>query len=74
MPIDSESPVQISEIIDTVTGQADGRGYLGFIITYSNGRIDNKVLEYDRESYKKVYSRIERLQNACLKRYKSSVI
>ena len=70
MPIAPDTPVQISEIVDTRSAQADGHGYLGFIITYPDGRIENKVLEYDRESYERVQSRIQRIYLSALKHYK----
>ncbi len=59
MPINSDCRVQVSEIIDTVTDQTDGHGYLGFIITYPDGRIVNKILEYDQHNYQTILSQIE---------------
>lgn len=66
MPIDSHAQVQISEIIDTVTDQTDGHGYLGFIVTYPGGRIVNKVLEYNRDNHDQIHSRIVRMHRSTL--------
>mgnify|MGYP001432880089 CR=1 FL=1 len=69
MPIDPDTQVQISKIVDTGPVQSDGHGYLGFIITYPDGRIENKVLEYDRESFEKVHARIEKIYLNTRKHY-----
>lgn len=73
MPIDTDVPVQISEIIDSIPAQSDGHGYIGFIITYPDGRIVNRVLEYDTQTHERVHSKIQRMYQYALKQMNWSI-
>lgn len=60
MPKDSDIPVQISQIIDIPENRLAGHGYLGFIITYPDGRIVNKLMKYDQSNHELVRTRVQR--------------
>lgn len=59
--------VQVSKIINTVSDPFECTGCLGFIITYPDGRIENRILEYDKQSYDRVSDRIMQMYADILK-------
>lgn len=59
--------VQISRIINTVI--EPGCGFVGFIITYPDGRIENTVIDYQSDNYELIYSELLQLYNRVLSRY-----
>ncbi len=61
--------VQISDIINTVTDPDNGKGILGFVLTFSNGRMQNQVLDYGRDDYEFVMKEITKLYQQMKNRY-----
>ena len=61
--------VRISEVFDTLSDAKSGKGFWGFIITYPRGRIENRVLEYQKDSYEYVHQQIIALHKKLLSHY-----
>jgi len=61
--------VMVSEIIDTTLNSNDGSGYLGFIITFPDGRIENMILDYDRKSYDLIRDQIIQMRDETIHHY-----
>lgn len=61
--------VQISGIVDTITDSQKGKGMLGFVITFTDGRIKNQAIDYDQSNYREVALRIADLYQKAKIRY-----
>ena len=61
--------VQVSEIINTVSSTDSSAGYLGFIITYPDGHIENRILDYDVHSFGQVQIRIRSMHREACRLY-----
>ncbi len=62
MKKDAKTVIRVSDIFNKSSIQGDGSGYLGFVITYANGEIENKILDYDQMSFNDVKNRIKVLR------------
>jgi beta-lactam-binding protein with PASTA domain len=62
--------VKISSIIDTKPDAGNGRGMLGFVITFPDGRMQNKVMDYVKEDYDIVLKKINALHKKMVARYR----
>jgi len=66
----SEVKIRVSEVINEVSSSSEGTGYLGFIVTYPDGKIENKILDYDRDSYQNTKAKIAKLRQVYLSKLK----
>jgi hypothetical protein len=64
-----QDKVQVSEIINTTLESSTG--FLGFIITYPDGRIENMILDYNNISFEQVLTQIKRQRTDILKQFSS---
>ena len=63
MNSNSESKVQISDVYETDRDPDSGKGLMGFVITFPDGRIENLVLDYDTEDHDETLRRITQMRN-----------
>lgn len=54
----NNNKASVSPIIDTKTDLLTGKGMLGFVVTYSDGMVQNKVLDYTPENYEQVHRKV----------------
>jgi len=55
--------------MDTLSDQSKGTGYLGFIITYSDGHIENRLMDYNRENHDLVRDKIRWMHDKTLRQH-----
>ncbi|MDY0150953.1 MAG: hypothetical protein RBS43_01615 [Candidatus Cloacimonas sp.] len=63
---------QISGIIDTITDSESGKGMLGFVITFPNGKMQNQAIEYEQSNYQEVASKIAELHKIAEIQYQTT--
>lgn len=56
----------VSDIFQTECDPRSGKGLMGFVITYPDGRIENRVLSYDSETHDENYFRISEIRKGVL--------
>ncbi|MDP2172399.1 MAG: hypothetical protein Q8M98_06325 [Candidatus Cloacimonadaceae bacterium] len=67
-----QQKVQISGIVDTITDPESGKGMLGFVITFPEGKIQNQALDYNQSNYREIALRIADLHQKAKIRYQKS--
>jgi len=71
---DNKSPLRISNIIDFKPVSGKGKGMLGFVITYPNGRVQNEMMDYTAEDFDSAMKQISAKHRKALSRcHKKSI-
>ncbi|PKN72422.1 MAG: hypothetical protein CVU50_07585 [Candidatus Cloacimonetes bacterium HGW-Cloacimonetes-3] len=65
----AKSQVKISKVIDTKPDTGNGKGMLGFVITFPDGSMQNKVMDYVKDDYDNVLKKIRTLHQKMIARY-----
>lgn len=56
-----KSPPQLSEVFNKPPSDDNDIGTLGFTVQFSNGNIENRIVEYKAGEYQKAMARISEL-------------
>ena len=61
--------VQISGIVDTITDADKGRGLLGFVLTFPDGKMQNTAIEYDNTNHQEIALKVSYLYQKTKAKY-----
>lgn len=61
-----ENIVRVSEIFETERDPDSGKGLMGFVVTFPDGRIENLVLDYAQEDHDDIYHQVSELRETVL--------
>jgi len=62
---------QVGNIVNTVPLSKSDKGMLGFVITFSDGSMQNKIIDYSAEEYHEAIKQINALHKKMLARHRS---